>query len=255
MKGDPMPLHDWTRVPSGLFHHFHQSWSIRIVDALNAGRLPSGIVALVGQRAGTREPDVLAVEVRTGGPGIDAGRVATMEPPVTQTVQRSDKAVCARLANRIVLRHHLSRIVAVIEIVSPGNKDTRAALGEFVEKTLQFLRDGIHVLIIDLFPPSPRDPAGIHGVIWDQIGREPFDFPPGKDRTLVSYETGDEHVAYVEPMAVGDVLSDMPLFLSSELSLHVPVPLETTYEATWAATPEEFRVAVETGILPDAAVE
>ena len=25
-----MALHDWTRVPAGLFHHFHQSWSIRI---------------------------------------------------------------------------------------------------------------------------------------------------------------------------------------------------------------------------------
>ena len=31
-----MPIHDWTRVPSGLFHDFHQSWSIRIKDALNA---------------------------------------------------------------------------------------------------------------------------------------------------------------------------------------------------------------------------
>ena len=31
-----MPIHDWSRVPSGLFHDFHQSWSIRIKDALNA---------------------------------------------------------------------------------------------------------------------------------------------------------------------------------------------------------------------------
>ena len=35
-----MPIHDWSRVPSGLFHDFHQSWSIRIKDALNSGRLP-----------------------------------------------------------------------------------------------------------------------------------------------------------------------------------------------------------------------
>ena len=25
-----MPIHDWTRVPSGLSHHFHQDWSIEI---------------------------------------------------------------------------------------------------------------------------------------------------------------------------------------------------------------------------------
>jgi hypothetical protein len=52
-----MPLHDWTRVPSGLFHHFHQSWTIRISDALNAGRLPKGVAALVEQKAGPRESD------------------------------------------------------------------------------------------------------------------------------------------------------------------------------------------------------
>src|SRR5215475_14466095 len=78
-----MPIHDWSRVPSGLFHDFHQSWSIRIKDALNAGRLPDGVEALVEQRAG-------------------------------QYVSR---------ANRIVVTHHLGRIIAVIEIVSSGNKD------------------------------------------------------------------------------------------------------------------------------------
>ena len=54
-----MPLHDWTRVPSGLFHHFHQDWSIEITRALNRGRLPKGLSALVERRAGVKEPDVL----------------------------------------------------------------------------------------------------------------------------------------------------------------------------------------------------
>ncbi len=35
-----MPIHDWTRVPAGLFHHFHQDWSIEIARTLNRGRLP-----------------------------------------------------------------------------------------------------------------------------------------------------------------------------------------------------------------------
>ena len=42
-----MPIHDWTRVDAGLFHAFHQSWSVRIQDALNAGVLPKGYYALV----------------------------------------------------------------------------------------------------------------------------------------------------------------------------------------------------------------
>jgi hypothetical protein len=247
-----MPIHDWTRVPAGLFHDFHQSWSIRIKDALNAGRLPKGLSALVEQRAGPLEADVLTVERRTKQqrPGWDDGAaLLTVERPTTTIVRRTTKEIYAGRANRIVVKHHLGRIIAAIEILSPGNKDSRAALRDFVEKTIDFLRKGIHVLVIDLFPPTARDPLGIHKVIWDEIHEEDFTFPPGKDRLLASYETGAERVAYVEPVAVGDDLPEMPLFLAN--SLHIRVPLESTYRATWDASPEEMRIAVETGNLPE----
>ncbi len=207
-----MPIHDWSRVPTGLFHDFHQSWSIRIKDALNAGRLAKGIAALVEQRAGPKGWDVYPSR-----------------------------------ANRIVVTHHLGRIIAVIEIVSPENKDSRAALRDCVEKTVNCLRRGIHVLIVDLFPPTRRDPFGIHKLIWDEIIEEDFTFPEGKDRILVSYKTGGERAAYIEPLAVGDTLPDMPLFLTNDL--HVMVPLEPTYQATWEASPKALRLAVERGVV------
>ena len=53
----------------------------------------------------------------------------------------------------------------------------------------------------------------------------------------------------MEPVAVGDDLPDMPLFLAT--GVHIRVPLESTYRATWDAGPEEMRTAVETGILPE----
>ncbi len=59
-----MPLHDWTRVNAGLFHHFHQGWCWAISSALNRGQLPDGYTALVEQRSGTKEADVLAIEER-----------------------------------------------------------------------------------------------------------------------------------------------------------------------------------------------
>ena len=139
--------------------------------------------------------------------------------------------------------------MAVIEIVSPGNKDSRSALRDLVEKTIDLLRAGIHVLIVDLFPPMLRDPYGIHKAIWDEIDEEAFTFPEGKDRILVSYETGGQRAAYIEPVAVGDELPDMPLFLTN--SLHIQVPLEPTYRATWEASPEELRTAVELGVMPE----
>ncbi len=249
-----MPIHDWSKVPAGLFHHFHQHWSIEIATTLNRGRLPKGVSALVEQRAGPKETDVLAIESKSArwAAGSDGG-VATLEQPVTRIVQRSSSYLYAQRANRIVIKHHLGRIIAVIEIVSPGNKDSRGALRHFVEKTADFIEVGIHVLVIDLFPPTPRDPLGIHKAIWDEFKEEDFAFPSGKDRICASYQAGDDLTAYVEPVAVGDALPDMPLFLTS--GFHVKVPLETTYQATWEASPEDLRTAVETGSLPEPEAE
>jgi hypothetical protein len=44
-------------------------------------------------------------------------------------------------------------------------------------------------------------------------------------------------------------MPDMPLFVAS--GMHVPVSLEGPYCAAWAASPEELRESVETGILPE----
>jgi hypothetical protein len=250
-----MPLHDWSRIPSGLFHDFHQSWSIRLKDALNAGRLPKGVSALVEQKSGPLESDVLAIEARNKRREEEGstGGVAIMDRPATKIVRRTTKDHYAERANRIVIKHHLGRIIAVIEIVSPGNKDSRAALRDFVDKTTGFLRRGIHVLVVDLFPPTTRDPYGIHKVIWDEFEEEDFTLPPGKDRLLASYETGKERAAYLEPIGVGDKLPDMPLFLTN--TMHVMVPLESTYQATWDVCPEDFRTVVETGVLPEPEAE
>ncbi len=247
-----MPIHNWNQVPSGLFHDFHQTWSIHIKAALNSGLLPRGLSALVEQKAGTKEGDVLAVETRVGnrksGPP-EMGGVLTREPPATSIVRKTTKEIYADRANRVVVKHQLGRTVAIIEILSPGNKDSRAALRDFVEKTIDYLRSGIHLLLIDLFPPSPRDPFGIHKMIWDEIHDEEFRFPPGKDRILASYEMGDVRAAYVEPITVGDALPPMPLFVAN--GMHVRVPLEATYMSTWEATPEVMRIAVETGVMPN----
>ena len=83
-----MPLHDWSRIPAGLFHDFHQTWSIQIKLALNAGILPKGLSALVEQRSGSRESDVLAIESlgRPRSEFVTDGGVATLVPPVTRFV-------------------------------------------------------------------------------------------------------------------------------------------------------------------------
>src|SRR5262249_19552831 len=120
-----MGIHDWTRVPAGLFHHFHQDWTIEIARTLNRGRLPKGVEALVEQRAGPLESDVLAIERRQNPPRWESnGGLATMPHPSTRIVRRSPTTNFADRAKRVVVKHHLGRIIAVIEILSPGNKNS-----------------------------------------------------------------------------------------------------------------------------------
>lgn len=236
-----MPIHDWTRVSSGLFHEFHQSWTVRIKDALNSGVLPKGHYALVEQRVEGPEPDVIAVETgRKENRPAGGGGTAVAEPRMRIVEKLEAEAVSyARKANRVTVRHQLGEVVAIIEVVSPGNKDSRNSLRAFVEKSAAFLRAGVNLLIVDLFPPTPRDPQGVHKAIADEYLDKPFELPPDKPLTLAAYAAGYPLTAYIEPVAVGDPLPDGPLYLTRDQ--YVNVPLEKTYQATWDVCPEPIR--------------
>lgn len=238
-----MPIHDWSRVPSGIFHNFHQAWTISIMDALNAGGLPPGYFALVEQYTGSEYPDVIALEWRpkSGRPRpVGTGVAVAEKPPQARFISESEVDTYVRKANRVVIKHPAGEVVAVIELVSPGNKHSRTALLDFVRKSQDLIRRGIHLLVIDLFPPTPRDPQGIHPVIWEEFHDEPFELPADKPLTIAAYCAGIPRKAYVEPVAVGDELPpEMPLFLSAET--YVPAPLEATYQTTWAKVPEPVR--------------
>jgi hypothetical protein len=243
-----MPIHDWTHVEAGIYHDFHQTWILEIKRALNAGVLPSDYYALAEQSAGGPVPDVLTLrgsddlpsESQVGGSAI---ALATAPPQVRYHSRVEEEAIYANLADRISVRHRSGHdVVAMIELVSPGNKNSRHGLGRFVQKATELLRNGVHLLVIDPFPPGPRDPNGIHKAIWEQIKDEEFLMPPDKRLTLASYLAGIRPEAFVELVAVGDRLTDMPIFLS--LDEYVPVPLEGTYARAWEAVPSYWQEVV-----------
>lgn len=247
-----MPIHDWTRVTAGIFHDFHHEWITTIKRALNAGVLPSGFYALAEQIAGGLGPDVLTLEdVRdrdaeenvhvssSDEPGNGAVALATAPPKVRFTA-RAETEMYAQKRSRIAIHHSSDdRVVAMIEIVSPGNKGSRHALRSFVEKAIELLDSGIHLLIIDLFSPGPRDPQGIHGAIWSEIVDDEFLLPPGQPLTLVAYAAGFVKQAFIEPIATGYALPEMPLFLAPDC--YVPVPLEASYQAAFDAVPQRWQ--------------
>ena len=250
-----MPMHDWSRVEPNLYHHFHQRWTAAIADALNTGLLPPGLSALIEQHSGGLVPVVLAVERRTHrrsrSPG---GHTATLVAPRTRLMIETQADTLHKRANRIAIRHRMGEVVCMIEIVSPGNKASRSAVRSFVAKTHEFLQAGVHVLLVDPFPPGPRDPHSLHKLIWDEFEEVPFDLPPDEPLLLAAYRAGDDSVgrspkAFLEPFRVGAVLKAMPAWLDPDF--YVNVPLEATYQAAWAVCPADYCYLIEHGRLPE----
>jgi hypothetical protein len=243
-----MPIHDWSRVGAGIFHDFHLSWIAELKRTLNSGLLPPGYYALAEQVAGGVSPDVIALEVDSnGGPptGPQTSRLAiATQPPQVRFTSKTEMNEYVRKQNQVVIRHASGdHIVSLVEIVSPGNKASKHALRSFVIKASDALYQGLHLLILDLQPPTPRDPQGIHGAIWAEICDEDFQAPADKPLTLVAYSAGPIKNAFVEPIAVGDPLTDMPLFLEPEA--YINVPLERTYQAAFQSVPERWRRVLE----------
>ena len=166
-----MPVNDWTRVEAGIFHDFHTVWTGALRTRLNEGILPEGYYALAEQHVGRSVADVLTLH---SGPSFDpqltspppAGGIATAEAPPRvrrwQTVESTALARRRTLAVRHVSGH---RLVAILEVLSPANKDRAAHLQDFVTKAIAALDLGVHLLVVDLFPPAMYDPGGIHGAI------------------------------------------------------------------------------------------
>src|SRR5207247_6411410 len=110
-----MPIHDWTRVDAGLFHDFHQDWTIELRRSLNAGRLPPGYVALTDQQTGGPFPDVLTLNRRPKGNGLrepTGGLASATAPPQARFVVEVEEDTYARRANRIRIQHRHGEVVA-----------------------------------------------------------------------------------------------------------------------------------------------
>ncbi len=224
-----MPIHDWTRVDAGIFHHFHHTWITETQRALNRGLLPPEYYALAEQIAGGLGPDVLTLQRPSNGAPSShepmGGIALAVAPPRVEFHLRSEADPYAAKAKAVVIRHKNDhKVIAIVAIVSPGNKNNRHAVRAFVEKAREMLLGGIHLLFIDLFPPGPRDPQGLHKVLWDEFMDNDFELPAARRLTLAAYIGGPFPEAFVQPVAVGQALPEMPLFLTPDV--YIPVPLE-----------------------------
>ncbi|MEZ6122380.1 MAG: DUF4058 family protein [Planctomycetaceae bacterium] len=165
-----MPLHDWTTVVAGTFHDFHYIWVAEIRRRLNSGLLPDGYYAQAEQVTGAAVPDVLTLQDESGSADVGSAdsvvppksAIALLDsPPQVQLTQSAEERLYARKRDRVAVRHRSGdRTVALIDVVSPGNKHSVAELRRFLEKIDSALEAGVHCLVIDVHPPGSARRSG-----------------------------------------------------------------------------------------------
>ena len=119
-----MPVHDWSKATAGTFHDFHEAWRWQSAHPRSAIHLrPKRTLYRSRSSLTHRTLTRSASEEETYGPRLRIGLVSI---PV-------GSGIYAAKANRIAIYHTSGdRVVAFIEIVSPGNRRRQVSVSQRV---------------------------------------------------------------------------------------------------------------------------
>jgi hypothetical protein len=220
-----MPLHDWTDLAG--WEGMHIFWMTEIARALRA-ELPKGFRAVIGSSplvvvgATPVKPDV-AVTNGPPRPSQDSNTPDSIPQPDMEV------AVATLEEDLAVEVEHDGRLVAVVELVSPRNKDRPGAREQYAARYLSYLRAGVHLLLVDVHR-RPVD-FSFAQLIATSL-RESLPAAPAP--SAISYRVGSSAASggrllavWQFKLATGEVLPRVPLALTSELA--VAIDLESTY--------------------------
>jgi hypothetical protein len=234
-----MPLLDHFHPPLYPYHHwesFHSNWATRLADAI-AAVLPPEFQVEEHTHAGTGfEIDVAAFE----GPSApddegDAGpALATRVAPV-YAPPLPDRIIAAAFPETFEVRVFSMTegltLVAVIELLSPGNKDRSAERRAFATKCASYLAQGVSLILIDIVTNRH---ANLHNEMMNLMAAAPATaFPDEVSLYAVAYrplrrDQQEEIDLWMRPLALGALLPTLPLRLTGDLV--IPVDFEATYQ-------------------------
>jgi hypothetical protein len=125
-------------------------------------------------------------------------------------------------------------LVAVIELVSPSNKDRPDSRQDFVAKCAALLRQRVSVAIVDLVTESHfnlyADLLAVMGQSDPTLGHEPTHIYAAECRWTKKKKKPGLLETWSSPLVIGGELPTLPLWLAPGLA--VPLELERTYEET-----------------------
>jgi len=235
-----MPLLDHFHPP--LFPYrswesFHSFWTTQLAGHLNIRPMGYGFLAESNVHIGiTVAADVAAFE-RDADARRDDGRnggVATefWAPPQPPLVIPVDFSSLESFEIRVYDQDRARTLVAVVELVSPGNKDRSENRRAFLDKCAAYLREGVSVVVVDIVTSRRHN---FHAALMELFnGPETAVRAVTADLYAVAYRvrlTGKrtQLEAWPAALALAAPLPTMPLWLTE--SLCVPLELEAGYQA------------------------
>jgi hypothetical protein len=214
---------------------FHSSWATRIADALTERWLPPNYIAEEHAHLGPSvEIDVGTFERETPTTAAEGGGAVATVGPKAWTPPDADGSFAAVFPDtfevRLLCTDTGPKLVAAIELISPGNKDRASERRAFVTKCASYLYQGISVIIVDIVTNRR---ANLHNEILELMdGADSLRLSPESSLYAVAYRPlrrGKEDIIDVwrSPLALGRALPTLPLGLRADLA--VPVNFEETY--------------------------
>ena len=235
-----MPLHDHFRPPMEFEHweSFHSAWANTIVRHLNSDLLPSRYRALPHTRMGSQvESDVITFEKSATGVAAEAAgngvATAVWAPPQPARTFAAGFRAQDLFEVRVLDERTGRRLVAVVELVSPTNKDRPENRRTFAVKCASHLQAGVAVVVIDVITERKESPLGDFEELLDL--HETFPGSGALPLYAVSCRTTKPDKSWrmetwVERLTVGGTLPTLPLWLADNLA--IPLRLEESYEET-----------------------
>jgi hypothetical protein len=234
-----MPLRDHFRSPVNDTHSWdevHGGWPMEIVRDLTT-ILPAGFRSAPKVHLGSPfEVDVSTYDLDSRNPddSTSQGGVATLTalaPTVTVVAELMEQD---EYEVRIYDVNRGRQLVAALEIISPSNKDRPESRELFVGKVASLLQQGVCVSLVDLVTVRQ---ANLYAELLTLLGQTDPAFaptpPPLYAVTLRSRKSPKGRPlldAWFYPMTVGQTLPTLPIWLSPDL--RVMLPLETSYQET-----------------------
>ncbi|MEX1224328.1 MAG: DUF4058 family protein [Pirellulales bacterium] len=236
-----MPLRDHFRPPLSeitTWEGVHGGWPMVIVQQLGK-QLPAQYVAEPRVHLGAQvevdmatfdQGDAARDEVAPAGGGAPAAIWAPAEPTLAVETELAD---FDQYVVRVYDVHRGRRLVAAIEIISPGNKDRAENRNQFTAKCAALLRQGVSLVLVDLV--TVRD-FNLYAELLQLFGeRDPDlgDHPPATYAAACRWRPRDAGrwlEVWNHPLSLGRPLPCLPLWLTENLA--IPLDLEASYQQT-----------------------